>query len=99
VSGASWWQTFRRVDLPLLAPGLAAGWILVFILSMRELSTSILLYSPGSEVVPVRIWQQFQEGEFAGPAATGILLVAVLGALAGAGWWLARTRLRRAVAA
>jgi iron(III) transport system permease protein len=97
-SGASWWQTFRRVVLPLLAPGLAAGWILVFILSMRELSTSILLYSPGTEVVPVRIWQEFQDGQFAGPAAVGIVLVVILGALAAAGWWLAnRLGVRRLV--
>jgi iron(III) transport system permease protein len=99
-SGASWWQTFRRVVLPLIAPVLAAGWILVFILSMRELSSSILLYSPGTEVVPVRIWQQYQEGQFAAPAAVGVVLVAVLGALAAGAWWLAdRIGLRRLVGA
>jgi iron(III) transport system permease protein len=87
-SGASWWQTFRRVILPLIAPGLAAGWIFVFILSMRELSSSILLYSPGTEVVPVRIWQEYEDGQLADPAAVGTLLVAVLGVLAMAGYWL-----------
>lgn len=97
-SGASWWQSFRRVVLPLIAPGLAAGWILVFILSMLELSSSILLYPPGAEVVSVRIWQQLQEGQFAPPAAAGMVLVAVLAILAGGGWRLgARFGLRRLI--
>jgi iron(III) transport system permease protein len=89
-SGAGWWQTFRRVILPLIAPGLAAGWILVFILSMLELSSSIVLYPPGMEVVSVRIWQQLQEGQLAAPAAIGMLLLAVLALFGGAAWWLGR---------
>jgi iron(III) transport system permease protein len=89
-SGASWWQTFRRVTLPLLAPGLAAGWIFVFILSMRELASSILLYAPGTQVVAVRIWQEFQDGQFASPAALGTVLVALLATLGVAGYWLGR---------
>ena len=48
MSGASWATTFRRVILPLLKPGLLAGWIYVMIVSIRELSSSILLYSPGT---------------------------------------------------
>jgi iron(III) transport system permease protein len=99
VSGAGWGQTFRRVVLPLLVPGLAAGWILVFILSMRELASSILLYSPGTEVVSVRIWQEFQDGRFAGPAALGVVLLGVLGLLAAASWLVgARLDPRRAAA-
>ena len=51
MSGASWSTTFRRIILPLLKPGLVAGWIYVMIVSIRELSTSILLYSPGTQVI------------------------------------------------
>ncbi|MDQ6685011.1 MAG: iron ABC transporter permease, partial [Pseudomonadota bacterium] len=50
MSGASWGTTFRRIILPLLKPGLVAGWIYIMIVSIRELSSSILLYSPGTEV-------------------------------------------------
>src|SRR5207247_6045270 len=49
MSGASWATTFRRVILPLLKPGLIAGWIYIMIVSIRELSSSIVLYSPGTE--------------------------------------------------
>src|SRR3954465_5100755 len=45
-SGASWTPAFRRIILPLLKPGLVAGWIYIVIVSIRELSSSILLYSP-----------------------------------------------------
>src|SRR5205809_6481670 len=57
MSGASWGTTFRRVILPLLKPGLVAGWIYVMIVSIRELSSSILLYSPGTEVLSITIWE------------------------------------------
>ena len=42
VSGATWWQVFRRVLLPLLMPGLLAGWIYIFVVSFRELSCAPL---------------------------------------------------------
>src|SRR5207249_5991267 len=55
MSGASSTTTFRRVILPLLKPGLIAGWIYIMIVSIRELSSSILLYSPGTEVLSIVI--------------------------------------------
>src|SRR4029078_13165875 len=60
LSGASWFTTFRRVVLPLLKPGLRAGWIYIVIVSIRELSSSVLLYSPGSEVLSVVLWEMWQ---------------------------------------
>src|ERR671936_2369259 len=46
MSGAGWLQSFRRIVLPLLVPGLVAGWIYIFVVSFRELGSSVLLYSP-----------------------------------------------------
>jgi iron(III) transport system permease protein len=80
-SGASWWATFRRIVVPLVLPGLAAGWIYVVIVSIRELSSSILLYGPDSQVVSVTIWELWENGQHAELAALGVLLVAVLLAL------------------
>ena len=77
-SGASWWQTFRRVLLPLLLPALLAGWLYVFVATARELSSSILLYSPGNEVVSIRIWELYQQGYLTQLAALGVMMVAVL---------------------
>ncbi|HEY0889099.1 MAG TPA: iron ABC transporter permease [Nocardioides sp.] len=78
VSGATWWQVFRRVLLPLLMPGLLAGWIYIFVVSFRELSSSILLYSSGNEILSILIWEQFENGKFTTLAALGVVMVAIL---------------------
>jgi iron(III) transport system permease protein len=78
MSGASWGMTFRRIVLPLLKPGLLAGWIYIVIVSIRELSSSILLYSPGSEVVSIMIWELWQNGQYVELSALGVMLIVVL---------------------
>jgi iron(III) transport system permease protein len=69
--------------LPLLVPGLVAGWIYILLVSVRELSRSILLYSPGNEVLSIRIWEQYQNGQFTELSALGVVMVVVLVALVG----------------
>ena len=78
MSGASWALTFRRVVLPLLKPGLLAGFIYVMIVSIRELSSSILLYSPGTEVVSIMIWELWQNGQYVELSALGVMLIVAL---------------------
>jgi iron(III) transport system permease protein len=78
MSGASWGTTFRRVLLPLLKPGLLAGWIYVLIVSIRELSSSILLYSPGTEVVSIMIWELWQNGQYVELSALGVMMIIAL---------------------
>src|SRR6266545_4258648 len=81
VSGAGWWPTFRRVLLPLMAPGLIAGWVYIFVVSFRELSSSILLYSPGNEVLSILIFEQFENGQFTVLSALGVIMVVTLAVL------------------
>jgi iron(III) transport system permease protein len=78
MSGASWWTTFYRIVLPLLKPGLVAGWIYIMIVSIRELSSSILLYSPGSEVVSIVIWELWENGQYVELSALGVLFILML---------------------
>jgi iron(III) transport system permease protein len=86
-AGASWFTTFRRVTLPLLKPGIAAGWALLFVAFTRELSASILLYSPKLEVLSVVIFDMYQEGGFrALSALTMLQIVIAMLALALAKW-------------
>lgn len=82
VSGASWGATFRRVLLPLLGPGLVAGWAAVAIVSLRELPSSLVLYAPGEEVLPVTFWELYEGGEFAELAALGVVTTIGLAVLA-----------------
>ncbi len=73
ISGASWIRTFLSVSLPLLKPGLVAGFILLFVTFMRELSCSILLYSSGSEVMSVTMFDLWHDGMFPNLAAIGTM--------------------------
>lgn len=77
-SGAGGWQTLRRITLPLLLPGLAAGWIYSAIVSSRELSSALLLYTPGNEVVTVVFWQYWEGGQLTELSAMSVLMMAVL---------------------
>jgi iron(III) transport system permease protein len=78
VSGASWAYTFFRVVVPLLIPGLVAGWIYVITHSFRELSTSIMLYRSGTEVLSVVIFELWDAGRYPELSALGMVLVVVL---------------------
>jgi iron(III) transport system permease protein len=78
MSGAPWITTFRRIILPLLKPGLVAGWIYIMIVSIRELSSSILLYSPGTEVVSIIIWELWENGQYVELSALGVLFILTL---------------------
>jgi iron(III) transport system permease protein len=90
MSGASWTTTFRRIILPLLKPGLIAGWIYVVIVSIRELSSSILLYSPGTEVISILIWEFWENGQYVELSALGVMLIIALFVLVMAAQWLGR---------
>lgn len=78
MSGASWGTTFRRIVLPLLKPGLMAGWIYIVIVSIRELSSSILLYSPGTEVISILIWELWENGQYVELSALGVMFIMLL---------------------
>jgi len=88
--GASWTATFRRVILPLLKPGLLAGWIYVMIVSIRELSTSILLYSPDTQVISIVIWELWENGQYVELSALGVLFIIALFVLVLATQWIGR---------
>jgi iron(III) transport system permease protein len=75
MSGAGWFQSFRRIVLPLLMPGFVAGWIYIVVVSLRELGSSILLYSPGHEVLSIAIWEMNANGQLTELSALGIMMV------------------------
>lgn len=86
--GANWFQTFRHVTLPLLKPGIIAGWALLFVAFTRELSASILLYSPGQEVLSVAIYDLYQNGQFREISALAFMQIAVSLVMLGLAKWL-----------
>ncbi|MDD5560148.1 iron ABC transporter permease [Candidatus Methylomirabilis sp.] len=75
--GRSAWQALREVTVPLIRPGIAAGWMLVFISSMKELAATLLLRPAGFDTLPVRIWIASIEVDYAGAAATSLILITI----------------------
>ena len=82
VSGAGWLQTFRRIILPLLMPGFTAGWIYIAVVSLRELSTSILLYNQDTIVLSILVFDLWEAGLYNSVAALGVLMVGFLALVA-----------------
>jgi len=81
-SGASWFQTFFRIVLPLLLPGFVSGWIYVAIISLRELSASIFLVGQGTEVLSTVVFSLWDAGDITAVAALGVLMTLFLMAVA-----------------
>lgn len=52
-SGAGWKQTMIHIVLPLLRPSLVGSWLMLFVIFIRELGTTILLYTRWSETISV----------------------------------------------
>ena len=78
--GASWGATFVRVTLPLSAPGILSGSILVFVLAISALVTPRLLGGPTYRVMSTLIYDEFLErlNWPAGSAQALLLTVMVL---------------------
>lgn len=65
----------RKVVGPLLKRGLAGAFILVFIPATRELSSAIFLYTAGTQVLAVLLFDKSDEGNFEYLSAIGLILV------------------------
>jgi iron(III) transport system permease protein len=77
-AGGTWFQTFYKIILPLLMPGFTAGWIYISIIALRELSTSILLYSYNSTVLSIMAFDLWEGGQYTYVCALGVLMVLLL---------------------
>ncbi|MRA76169.1 iron ABC transporter permease, partial [Bacillus thuringiensis] len=54
---------FRKIILPLIIPGILAGWAMTFTISIRELVASLLVLPPSVETSATFIFAQFEQGE------------------------------------
>jgi iron(III) transport system permease protein len=70
VCGATWLKTMWTITLPLLRPGIMAAWVLIFIVSIREVGASILLISARTKVIGPAIIESWE--------ATGTQLTSAL---------------------
>lgn len=90
-SGASPLRILLRIVTPLMRPAVVAGWLLVFVFAVHELTISSLLHGPGTETLAVVILDYQQIGDPTATAALAVVLAVVVGAIALPLVWLQRT--------
>jgi iron(III) transport system permease protein len=74
VCGAGFLATFRRVLIPMMRPGVMAGWIILVTIFMREFSATLFLYSPGAEPLGPLLYFLYLDGMRGRVAAIGIVI-------------------------
>jgi iron(III) transport system permease protein len=79
ILGARWWTTMREITLPLMRPGLFAGWLLVFVPVVQELSASILLFSSSTITLAVAVYNLYETGYSEPVAALSIINMIIIG--------------------
>jgi len=75
--GASEYQLFRRVVIPMAMPGLAAGWLLSFTLSLDDVIISFFTTGPTYEVLPLRIYSMVRLGIKPDVNALSVIMIAI----------------------
>ncbi|MDQ2736676.1 MAG: iron ABC transporter permease [Pseudomonadota bacterium] len=75
-SGATWNTTQLRIVLPLLLPAMASGFILLFIVGIREFTIPLVLYTQDNVVLSVLLWHLFSGGRTMEAAALATLIIA-----------------------
>ena len=81
VFGASFLRALKDIVVPLLAPGVVSAWILMACMFIRELSVSVVLSRPGTEVLTVEIMKLANDGLWGQVAALGIIMIGLSTAL------------------
>jgi iron(III) transport system permease protein len=73
MSGASTWATVRRITFPLVAPTIASVFVLVFMGTMRDISATVLLATPGTRTLPLLMFEYATAGRQEAAAVVGVL--------------------------
>jgi len=89
IAGAGWLRTMSRIVVPQIRLGIAAAWVIAFILAFGELGVTILVAPPGEATLPIRIYTIIANTPSSNVAVLALLQatvifipLAVLGALA-----------------
>ncbi|HLH24279.1 MAG TPA: iron ABC transporter permease [Chloroflexota bacterium] len=72
--GAGWWTTYRRVLLPLIAPTLVGLFAITFIGALRDISTTVLLATPGTRTLSLLMFELSMAGNLESAAIVGLII-------------------------
>ena len=78
--GASRWLTFRRVTLPIVAPGVAAGSVLCFARALGEFGATITFagsYPGTTQTMPIAVYATLESGDTDGAIVLSLVLLVV----------------------
>jgi putrescine transport system permease protein len=75
------WRVFFSVTLPLIAPAVAAGWMLAFILSLDDLVIASFTTGPGATTLPIRIYSEVRLGVKPEINAVCTIMIAIVAAV------------------
>ncbi len=67
--GATRWQTFTRVVLPLIGPGITAGVLLTFVIVFNEFLVTLFIAGPGQQTAPLRVYSLIRSAGIANTTA------------------------------
>ncbi len=98
VCGKGMLGTIRTVMLPLASPGVIAAMTLLFVLSIRELGSSLFLYTSNTMVMSVLLLDYYEGGNLGKTAAFSLVQMVLLGVLIGGANWLSRGAAQGSVA-
>ena len=75
VCGAGKWYVFRKITFPLIIKGILSGWMMIFIISFRELVASSLISPPNVLTVSTFIVREFEQGSVSVGMAMAVVCV------------------------
>ncbi len=90
ISGRGMLSTIFTIVLPLARPGVVASMTLLFVLAVRELGSSLFLYTSDSTVMAVLLLDYYEGGNTGKTAAFSLVQTVILGVLLGITSWLSR---------
>ena len=98
VCGSGMLRTIRTIVLPLASPGVIAAMTLLFVLAIRELGSSLFLYTSNTMVMSVLLLDYYEGGNLGKTAAFSLVQTVLLGVLIGGANWLSRGAAQSSVA-
>jgi iron(III) transport system permease protein len=98
VCGRGMFATIRTIVLPLARPGVIASMTLLFVLAIRELGSSLFLYTSNTMVMSVLLLDYYEGGNLGKTAAFSLVQTVLLGVLIGGANWLSREATQSGVA-
>jgi len=77
VMGASWWQAVTGIILHLLRPAMVGAYALIFVAFLKEYSTAVFLFGPGTEVLGTSMLRYWVNGDIGPMAALSAVQIAL----------------------